>query len=314
MSDAPAMSSPSSSLQLGSPQGGISRTPSKPSPLTTSVTAAPQPPTSSGGDEDAEMTSAPDCERDNLYDHVVLDTRKESTQSSAEPLGISTPVQAEEDQQMEPSHSNLLISGSSSRLEVNDSISLVKRVFSSWPCIVSTVLGYTPNCMHSATSSSKLRGGSELNGDSHMKAGHVTVLDAFLQKLLYSAHTQLINTFFTTVIEKITYDLEQENAARYFQKEDGSYSFDKIPLEEGSVGLVVGGVLLRAVIRLLTVEYSKPMGASTTTLHRVTPTESSGHADEEDLDHHPSQGRRQQQPLRNTNTQEKSQNVYPVIK
>lgn len=316
-SDAATTSSPALSLHITSPQGGVSRTPSKPSPLTTSVTAAPQLQASSGCDADVEMDSAPDCDHDSLYDHVVLETGKESNQSSAEPVGTSMPVQAEEDQQAEPSHSHPLIPSFSSRLEENDPISLVKQVFSSWPCIVATVLGYAPNCLHSTTSSSKRTCDSDshvASSDSHMKPGHVTVLDAFLQRLLYSTHTQLINTFFTTVTEKITCDLEQEDAAKYFQKEDGSYSFDKVPLQEGSVGLVVGGVLLRAVIRLLTVEFSKPLGASTSTLNRVTPTESSGNADEEDVDLLPPPSRRQQQLLRNSATQEKAQNVYPVIK
>lgn len=314
-SDAATASSPSQPLHTTSPHSGVSRTPSKPSPLTTSVNAAPQQ-TRSGGDTDVEMASAKGCDHDNLYDHVVLDMGQESNKSTTLMFDTSAPVQTEEDQQAEPSHSNAHISGGGIPSMGNDPFSLVMRIFSSWPCIVATVLGYIPNCIHSSASVNEQRGGSKslpASGEGHMKPGHVTVLDAFLQKLLYSTHTQLISTFLTTIIEKITDDLRREEVAGYFQKEDGSYSFEEIPLHEGTVGLVVGSVLIRAIIRLLTVEHSRPLGASTTSLHRATPNEASGIAEEEDLDLPPPPGRRQQL-CRDSSMEEKAQNVYSIIR
>ena len=313
--DAATASSPSQPLHTTSPQSGVSRTPSKPSPLTTSVNVAPQQ-ARSGGDTDVEMASAMDCDHDNLYDHVVLDTGQESNKSATLVFDTSAPVQTEEDQQSEPSHSNPHISGSGIPSMESDPFSLVMRIFSNWPCLVATVLGYIPSCMHATASVNEQRGGSEslpASSEGHMKPGHVTVLDAFLQKLLYSTHTQLISAFFTTIIEKIADDLQREDAAGHFQKEDGSYSFEEIPLHEGTVGLVVGSVLIRAIIRLLTVEHSRPVGASTTSLHRATPNEASGNAEEEDLDPPPPPGRRQQL-CRDSSVEEKAQNVYSIIK
>ena len=302
-----------------SPQSGVGKTPSKPSPLTTSVSAVTQS-TSSGGEADVGVASTSVCERDNLYDHVALNTKKESVKSSLLAFGASAPVQAESNQKAETSRSDPPISGGGLPSTEDDPLSLVLQIFSNWPCAVATILGYTPNCLHSAASINEQGSGSEsLSGseESLMKPGHVTVLDAFLQKLLYSANTQLINTFFTTVIEKVAEDLQRDNAARYFQKEDGSYSFEEIPLHKGTLGLVVGSVLVRALVRLLTVEHSRPTGASSGSLNPTAPNEASDNAEEEDLGPPPPPppppGRRQHLS-QSSSMEEKARNVYSLIK
>ena len=318
----PTARSPSPTLNPTPPNSGVGKTPSKPSPLTTtSVTARPA---NSQGDADVVVASTSVCNNGSMYDRVVLDAGQESKKSPSLVCGTSTPIQAEDDQQAEPSQSVPPMSGVDATSTENDPLSLVLQIFSNWPCIVATVLGYTPTCLHSTASLNEQRGGREsLAGSSdqqHMKPGHVTVLDAFLQKLLYSRNTQLINTFFTTVIEKMTDDLQKEDAAQYFQKNDGSCSFEEIPLLEHTVGLVVGSVLIRAMVRLLTVEHSRPLGATAASVQPGTPNEASDNAEDEDLDPPPPPppplhpGRRQQQLSQNSSMEEKAQTVYSIIK
>lgn len=310
---APTAPAPSPTLHPTPPNSGVGKTPSKPSPLTTaSVTARPA---NSQDDADVEVAST---SVGSMYDRVALDAdRQESKKSPSVVSGTSTPIGAEDDQQEEPSR--LIPPTSGVGVPESDPLSLVLRIFSNWPCIVATVLGYTPTCLHSTGSFNEQRGGHEsIAGSSeqqHMKPGHVTVLDAFLQKLLYSRNTQLISTFFTTVIEKMTDDLQKEDAAQYVQKKDDSYSFEEIPLLEHTVGLVVGSVLVRAMVRLLTVEHSRPMGATTASVQPGTPNEAGDNAEDEDLDPPPPPpSSRRQQLSQNSSMEEKAQTVYSIIK
>ena len=141
----------------------------------------------------------------------------------------------------------------------NELVGLVERLFSNWPCILATVLGYFPTCMsRSKNSPQKTRGQNTTAGDvPHLlEAGHVAQLDDFVQVLLYSGHSALMNQFIKTVIERMNASTAT-NVSEIFAK---ILKNDRVTLSEENLGIVVGCVLLRSLVRLVVVEHSRPNG------------------------------------------------------
>ena len=148
-----------------------------------------------------------------------------------------------------------------------DSIYILKRLFSNWSCVVTTILGYFPSCLHQDDKCPEDSASCQFT----LEPGHVAHLDNFVQMLLYSRHKFLLYEFIKTVIHHMNADMADVNVELIYAK---ILSNSEVTLSKKTVGVVVGCVLLRSLVRLLTVEHSRPNGVTMT----VTSSNSSSEA------------------------------------
>ena len=216
-----------------------------------------------------------ECTSSDISNYVVLDSgdcvSNEKTASNCEKerevedmddsSGKCDKIGSELGKKGDSSHSTHkhLSDGSSQRL--NELAGLTERLFSNWPCILATVLGYFPTCLsRSKNYPQKTHAQTTTAGDGPplLEAGHVAQLDDFVQVMLYSGHSALVNQFIKTVIEHMNASTATD-VSGIFSK---ILKNDRVTLSEENLGVVVGCVLLRSLVRLLVVEHSRPNGVA----------------------------------------------------
>ena len=142
-------------------------------------------------------------------------------------------------------------------------------LFTNWPCIVTTVLGFYPLAQSSDSVSTQQPGGQGIGiSGNPVQSGlsqattlsSVHALDSFTTHLILNCSDSCIKNFTTTIVEKINSCLAASNASNQLPVDLIDLNIQDIDLksiDESVLPILVGKRFLNSVVRVLGMEHSR---------------------------------------------------------
>ena len=146
------------------------------------------------------------------------------------------------------------------------SADFLEPLFTNWPCIVATVLGYCPLGPSSNGSSGMQQGDQKIrqlgdplqNWPSQSKGmSSVQSLDSFTMHLILNCSEICIKNFTTTIVDKINSCLAESSQCSVDILDINIHDIDLKSIDESILPILVGKRFLNSVIRVLGMEHSR---------------------------------------------------------